>query len=142
MNVNKDSAKSKDIPVADIRPSKSLLAFLEQKIKSTEDLRKNLGTEYDRSTYEKLEQSVTDMRNELKGKLRDIADPNQEYLSRSELRRNFVEDAIQKATKVAENFQEARESNKLNRPKTTDAIEGLSYALKNLRHIIKRSSEK
>lgn len=107
-----------------------------------DDFRKNLGTEYDQSTYEKFEQKFTDIRNNLKGKLRDIADPDQEYLNRSEMRRSFAEDAIQKATRVAENFQEARENNKLNRPKTTDAIEDLSYTLKNLKHIVERPSKK
>lgn len=127
--------------MANITPSESLLTLLEQEIKSVDDIRENLASEYDVTTYEKFERHFIDLRNKFKNKLLDISDPDQAYLMRSEARKASLDQIIQKATSVAESFQEARENKRLNRPKSVDAIEDLSYALKNLMHLIEETKQ-
>jgi hypothetical protein len=142
MKLDKNLQKNEGESAGSIGPSDTFSLFLEREINNTEDLRKNLGTEYDKSSLDKIERNLAERRNELKGRLKDITNPDHEFINRSDLRKKFTEEAIQKYTRVAENIQEARESEKLNRPKTTDAIEDLGYALKNLKHLIFPQSKK
>jgi hypothetical protein len=142
MNLDRNPSKKEDVQLSGVNPLKSILTFLDQEIKDIDDFHKNLGTEYDKSTYEKFERKFIDLRQSIKGKLKDITDPGQEVLSGTKMRRDFAEEAIQHSTRAAESFQEARENNRLNRSKSTDAIEDVSIALKNLRNLIERQSKK
>jgi hypothetical protein len=142
MNLDKDPRKNKDFQLGGAHSSKSLLEFLEQAIKKTDDFHKHLGTEYDNTSYENFERRFIDLRKGLKEKLRDITDPAQEFLSHTKLRKDFTEEAIHHATRAAESFQEARENSRLNRARSTDAIEDVLLALKNLKNLIERQSKK
>jgi hypothetical protein len=142
MHSDKETPKKDDTRPGALQPVESLIEFFEKKTKIVDDIHTNLAAEYDKSTYESFERSLIDIRKEVKGKLKDITDPSQEFLSHTELRKNYAEEAIQNLTKAAETFQEARENERLNRPKTTDALEDASFSLKNLANLIKRQSKK
>ena len=143
MDLDKDTQKKKtEVEFGGLQPSKSLLAFLDQVIKNTDDFHKNLDTDYDKSTFKKFERRFIDLRKDIKEKIKDITNPDQEYLNHSKLRKDFTEEAIQNATKVAESFQEARENARLNFSKATDVIEDFSFSLKNLKNLIERQSKK
>jgi hypothetical protein len=142
MNLGKETPKKDEIEAGGLQPSKPLIEFLERKIKIIDEIHKDLGAEYDKTTYESIERSLIDIRKEVKGKFRDITDPDQEFLNHTKLRKDFGEEAIQNLTKAAETFQEARENDRLNRPKATDGLEDVSFSLKNLTNLIRRQSKK
>lgn len=136
MNLHQASSDDEDRRFATNRPAQSLHYILIEEIRRLEDFYQNLGTEYDLSIYEKFEKRFTGLRNDYKGKLQDISDPDYEFLNRSEMRKSFVEKILVHATSVAGQFQEAREKNHLDRVGCTDVLENLIYAMKNLSFLI------
>ena len=127
---------------ANARSAQPLLAILIEEIRRLEDFYQNLLPEYDVSIYERFEKRFTGLRNEFKGKLQDISDPDYEFLNRSEMRRESVEQILTCASSVARKFQEAQENNRLDRVGCIDALGNLIYAMKNLFVLIDSQGKK
>ena len=136
MTLDKNISNTTSSEPGKLRPSLSLIAYLDDEISKTNDFYKSLESKYDKSVYEQFEKRFFDLRNKFKAKLQDISDPDQEFISKSEMLRNSTEKILTCATDVAGKFQEARERDRLDRSSCTDALENLLYALKNLRHRI------
>ena len=136
MTLDKNISNNTNSEAGKLRPSLSLIVYLDDEINKTHDFYKSLEAKYDKSVYEQFEKRFIDLRNKFKAKLQDISDSDQEFISKSEMRRKSTEQILICATAVAGKFQEAREHDRLDRSSCTDALENLLYALKNLRYLI------
>lgn len=141
MGLDRNLAGSEEERAGGFRPSPALLAFLEKAINSTEDFYSNLDTEYERTIYRQFEQRFINLRNKFKGMLLDISNPDHEFINRTEMRKKSVEQILNCATAVAKQFQRARQTNRLDRPSCTDALENLIIAIRNLKHLIEEQGK-
>ena len=141
MTLDKNLSDNKGGNIGKHSPSPSLLAFLEEEIGKTDDFYKNLEASYDKTIYEQFEKRFIDLRNKFKARLQDISDPDQEFITQSEMRRNSIEQILTCATSVAGKFQQAREDDRLDRSSCTDALENLIYAIKNLKYLIEEQGK-
>jgi hypothetical protein len=116
----------------------SLLAVLQGYLSNVDDFYKNLMGDYDSSTYDNFEWMFIKIRFEIKSMLMSMEDPYYRYISRSENRKQTVNQILQYATEVATWFQNARKANDLDRPNCTDSVENLIYAIKNLLYLINK----
>lgn len=131
--------KSTENEFGGISPSPEFLPFLERELKQTEDIHAQLKSDYAASVYERFERDFIQMRKRFKDKLQLHSDADSVFLTHSEMRKQATEHILNCATIVAERFQEARENNRLDRPKTTDALENLINAIKNLRTLSEKA---
>ena len=101
------------------------------------DFNQNLEAEYSISTYNTFERKFRNIRFEYKKVLFGIDNEYNEYIVRSELRKEQVNRIIQFSHEVAKVFQDARKNDHLDRVECTDRLENLIVAIQNLRALIK-----
>jgi hypothetical protein len=118
---------------------RNFLTMLADEIASLDDFYKNMTKEYDASVYELFEERFMALRNKFRSMLSDTSDPNYEFINRSQIRKEQVKRIINNSTEVGFHFQEARETNRLDRPRTSDGIEDLISSIKNLHNAINES---
>lgn len=138
MGATTNLSENKDHEIGSYRPSAEFLAFLANEISHTEDIYKNLKADKPAAAYEQLESNFIELRKRFKHKLQVISDKDYAFLTHSDLRKQATAHILECATAVAQRFQEARENNRLDRPKATDALENLINAIKNLKELSER----
>lgn len=141
MQANTDPSELNRNETPGVRPSPTLVPFLEEETRKLEEFRANLQNGYDATTYEEFEKRFNDLRMTFKQKAKDFSDPDNEFLNSTELRRKTMQEILDCATVVAQRFQEARENNRLDRPRCTSALEDLTYAIKNLGTLVKEQGK-
>lgn len=138
MSADPNLRKSAESESASYKPSQAFLDFLQTEIDDAEDFHKNLKTSYAASVYKEFEDKFIALRRRFKDKLQLYSDADRLFLNHAELRKQEAQKIIECATRVAERFQQARENNRLDYARSTDALEDLINAIKNLKELSER----
>jgi hypothetical protein len=130
---------SKNTPQSEPHPSNyditrvELASELLKYLNDLNDFYQSLQAGYEIEIYEGFEKRFRAIRFAFKNMLFGIDNKYHDYISRSDLRKKAVSMIIGEANQVAKAFQNARETNRLDRVECTDYIENLIVLIQNLR---------